>query len=638
MYQTLYRKYRPQTFADVVGQRHVTQLLKNSIKQGKISHAYLFGGPRGTGKTTVARIFAKAVNCLEPKDGDACGACEVCVSIAENRAPDFIEIDAASNRGIDDIRELRERVHYAPLRFRYKVYVIDEAHMITDAAFNALLKTLEEPPSHTILILCTTLPHKLPLTILSRTLKFDFYRLPLQSIADRIKKISREEGAEIAEESALEIAKLSEGSVRDAISLLEQAIVYTAGKISFESTKELFRLTSPEKVIDLSVNLVCGEIERVAEVGDEIVASGRDPERVLIELADIFEKFLLNRAILKQACDDRGLPYPEISDAVLISAISECWEAGNRLRREVNPTLLFKITLFRLVGLIGKTVAEVKPGLAGISTPSSDVSSSTAVASPKDSSALAVKRPKEPQESEFTLEKEQIPESSPEKVELEESSVVPVFDDIGEIEEETVRRDEGELFPEPPPEAETGSLFELPEKLRLVASAVSGSAVIGKTKTREKRSPQRLPSKAEAREKAGLPQPEDRHKPSAADTEKKQMEPADAISQDARWRNLLSNIRRESLTTFCLLFESAIPRLSENRLILFYPYRLRYFAKLVSEPANMRVLSHFAQKNFGESTQVVVETEERGTDAEEFQSLVKRVKSVFPEAREVDLI
>ncbi|MBI4300451.1 MAG: DNA polymerase III subunit gamma/tau, partial [Chloroflexi bacterium] len=221
--QVFYRKWRPSTFAEVVGQEPVTRTLRNALIEERLAHAYLFCGPRGTGKTSTARILAKAVNCLGPTvDREPCNTCSTCQAISEGRALDLIEIDAASNRGIDEIRDLREKVNYAPNEMRYKVYIIDEVHMLTEPAFNALLKTLEEPPRHTIFILATTEVHKIPATILSRCQRFDFRRLPLGAATDRLRHICAEEGIEAEVEALNLIARSATGSLRDAENLLQQ--------------------------------------------------------------------------------------------------------------------------------------------------------------------------------------------------------------------------------------------------------------------------------------------------------------------------------------------------------------------------------------------------------------------------------
>src|SRR5512139_2656104 len=220
--QALYLKYRPQTFEEVAGQEPITRTLRNALRQGRIRHAYLFTGPRGTGKTTTARLLAKAVNCLSPEEERPCNVCTVCKAINEGRLLDLIEIDAASNRGIDEIRDIREKVGFRPSEGRYKVYVLDEAHMLTEPAFNALLKTLEEPPPHVIFTLVTTDPHKIPATITSRCQRFDFRRIPLQAIVDQLAHIAAQEGVTV-EPAALElIARQGTGAMRDAISLLDQ--------------------------------------------------------------------------------------------------------------------------------------------------------------------------------------------------------------------------------------------------------------------------------------------------------------------------------------------------------------------------------------------------------------------------------
>ena len=224
VYQVLYRKWRPRRFADVVGQPQVTTTLKNELTAGRIAHAYLFTGSRGTGKTTCAKILAKAVNCLHPVDGDPCGECEICRAADEGAVMDIVEIDAASNNGVDNIRSLREEANFTPAAAKYRVYIIDEVHMLSVGAFNALLKTLEEPPPHVIFILATTEVHKLPATILSRCQRFDFRRIPPEEIADRLDYVARQEGAELDRSAAFLLARLADGALRDALSLLDQCL------------------------------------------------------------------------------------------------------------------------------------------------------------------------------------------------------------------------------------------------------------------------------------------------------------------------------------------------------------------------------------------------------------------------------
>ncbi|MEE1053807.1 MAG: DNA polymerase III subunit gamma/tau, partial [Acutalibacteraceae bacterium] len=220
-YQALYRKYRPTKFSDVVGQDHITKTLKNELDSGKIVHAYLFTGTRGTGKTTCAKILAKAINCLNSKGGDPCGECEICRMIANDEITDIVEMDAASNNGVDDIRELREQVNFAPATAKYRVYIIDEVHMLSGAAFNALLKTLEEPPEHVVFILATTEVHKLPATILSRCQRFDFRRIDSAEIVGRLKYVAENEGLNLTDDAATLIASAADGGMRDALSILD---------------------------------------------------------------------------------------------------------------------------------------------------------------------------------------------------------------------------------------------------------------------------------------------------------------------------------------------------------------------------------------------------------------------------------
>ncbi|MCA9847526.1 MAG: DNA polymerase III subunit gamma/tau, partial [Dehalococcoidia bacterium] len=235
--EVLYRKWRPRRFGDVAGQDPVTTTLRNAVAHGTPAHAYLFSGPRGTGKTSTGRILAKAVNCEAPEGGEPCDRCPSCVSYDEGRAIDLIELDAASNRGIDEIRDLRESAGYAPAAGRYKVYLIDEVHMLTDAAFNALLKTLEEPPPHVIFILATTEPHKIPATILSRCQRFDLRRIPLEAVIGRLQTICDGEGFSIDPAGLELIAKQATGALRDAVNLLDQLVAYHGTSLDIEQVR-----------------------------------------------------------------------------------------------------------------------------------------------------------------------------------------------------------------------------------------------------------------------------------------------------------------------------------------------------------------------------------------------------------------
>ena len=276
MSEVFYRKWRPQRLDQVVGQEAVVQTLRNAVALGRVAHAYLFCGPRGTGKTSTARILAKAVNCLSPQEGEPDNQCEICMSINEARALDLIEIDAASNRGIDDIRDLRDKVHFVPSQAKRKVYIIDEVHMLTEYAFNALLKTLEEPPQHAIFVLATTEAHKVPLTIVSRCQRFDFRRISPETTVARLSELCTSEGID-AEAGALAlIARAASGSLRDAENLLEQALMSYGSHVTEEHLRDLLELGGDERALELVGHIVNGSVRDGLAVINEVAGQGAD--------------------------------------------------------------------------------------------------------------------------------------------------------------------------------------------------------------------------------------------------------------------------------------------------------------------------------------------------------------------------
>ena len=270
------RKWRPQKFEDVVGQEHITSTLKNAIKENRIAHAYLFTGPRGVGKTTTARILAKTLNCTNRKNSEPCNECEMCRSIQNSQLIDIIEIDGASNRGIDEIRTLRESVKYAPTHGKYKVYIIDEVHMLTKESFNAFLKTLEEPPEHVIFIFATTDVHKVPLTIISRCQRYDFRRIQLDKIKETLKMIANEEKIKIDDKTLTIIAKKADGALRDAESYFDQVVAFSQGKIDAELVTQMLNLIDEEIYFDLSDAVLEKEFKVVFQSSEKIYENGWD--------------------------------------------------------------------------------------------------------------------------------------------------------------------------------------------------------------------------------------------------------------------------------------------------------------------------------------------------------------------------
>ncbi|MEB3101851.1 DNA polymerase III subunit gamma/tau [Ferviditalea candida] len=289
----LYRSWRPKTFREVIGQEHITQTLQNSIRESRVSHAYLFSGPRGTGKTSTAKILAKAVNCRNGPSEEPCNQCEACRRIAEGSVMDVIELDAASNNGVDEIRDIRDKVKYVPTEVRYKVYIIDEVHMLSIGASNALLKTLEEPPAHVIFILATTEPHKLPVTIISRCQKFDFRRVSLEEQVERLRHICEQEGIRAEQKALSHIARLSDGGMRDALSLLDQIISYTGGEVSYQTAVALTGGIASDEFRNMALAIKNHDLGVVLDMIDRFMQEGKSAEKSIENLIQYFRDLLM---------------------------------------------------------------------------------------------------------------------------------------------------------------------------------------------------------------------------------------------------------------------------------------------------------------------------------------------------------
>ena len=296
MYRVLYRKWRPAVFTDVSGQEHITSTLQNEVSSGRHNHAYLFTGSRGTGKTTCAKILAKAVNCLNPQNGNPCGECEICKGIDDGSILDIVEMDAASNRKIDDIRQIIDEVQFKPAKCKYRVYIVDEVHMLTTEAFNALLKTLEEPPEHVIFILATTEVHKLPQTIRSRCQRFDFHRIPPKAIADRVEYVVSQENAEITESAALMLASVADGALRDALSLLDSCLAVSS-HIDEEVVRNAAGLVSKTYLFELATAIINKNPTRSLEIIDRLYSESKDMARLCDELVEHFRALMLIKTI-----------------------------------------------------------------------------------------------------------------------------------------------------------------------------------------------------------------------------------------------------------------------------------------------------------------------------------------------------
>jgi len=359
-YVSLYRRFRPQTFTEVVGQDHVTRTLRNAIAAGRTSHAYLFCGPRGTGKTTVAKVLAKALNCEAGPTPDPCGRCEACIRIQEGRSMDVIEIDAASNRGIDEIRDLREKVKFAPVEERYKVYIIDEVHMLTQEAFNALLKTLEEPPQRVVFILATTEPHRVLPTILSRCQRFDFRRLTVSELSGQVLRVAEAEGIELDKDAVRLIAIGAQGAARDALGLLEQCAAYTGGSITYEHAVAALGVAGFRNVVEFCDAMIRGDLAGALTLLRELIDSGHDPAMFLRDVLEHFRNLLVLQTcgfepdlidVPETSVDDLKRQAEAIPGALVLEAIDILSDADAEMKYSASPQLTAEVITIKLVHL-----------------------------------------------------------------------------------------------------------------------------------------------------------------------------------------------------------------------------------------------------------------------------------------------
>ncbi|MGL3984604.1 DNA polymerase III subunit gamma/tau [Staphylococcus hominis] len=356
-YQALYRMFRPQSFNDVVGQEHVTKTLRNAISKGKQSHAYIFSGPRGTGKTSIAKVFAKAINCLNPHDGEPCNECAVCKGITQGTNGDVIEIDAASNNGVDEIRNIRDKVKYAPSESKYKVYIIDEVHMLTTGAFNALLKTLEEPPAHAIFILATTEPHKIPPTIISRAQRFDFKAISTEQIVERLRFVAQEQSLDY-EEAALEfIAKASEGGMRDALSIMDQAIAFGDEHLTLQDVLDVTGSVDEASLNELFNDIVNGNVKEAFSRYHHFVSEGKEVNRLINDMIYFVRDTIMNKTINEQTSYDALTQFDLETLYHMIDIINDTLVS---IRFSVNQNVHFEVLLVKLAEMVKTNPTKVE--------------------------------------------------------------------------------------------------------------------------------------------------------------------------------------------------------------------------------------------------------------------------------------
>jgi len=369
-YQSLYRKWRPQTFEDIIGQKHITQTLINAISLNRISHAYIFSGPRGVGKTTTARILAKSLNCVKGPTPHPCNKCERCMRITDGYSMDVIEIDGASNNGVDSIRELRNKVNFAPAEGKYKVYIIDEVHMLSQGAFNALLKTLEEPPSHVIFIFATTDPHKIPSTILSRCQWFNFRRISLADIIAKLKKIAKDEGLNINDKTLNIIARSSTGSMRDAESVLDQIIAYCGKEITSQSVREVLGIIEEEVFFEFIEAIINDDTLKGIEIINRTADLGGDASQFIRNLMEYVHNLSLAKVCQKEILNLQGIFIEDrerllkqsktIQLEKLFNIIDYLAEAEKKMRYIRHPWIILEMLVIKFTAAENYSLKEVK--------------------------------------------------------------------------------------------------------------------------------------------------------------------------------------------------------------------------------------------------------------------------------------